>query len=80
VKTVKLKINGKCVEVPEDSTILEAARQVNIEIPTLCYLKGVNQIGACRMCLVEVKGAKTLQAACVTQSVKALKYGQIRLK
>ncbi len=65
MKTVKLKINGKCVEVPEDSTILEAARQVNIEIPTLCYLKGVNQIGACRMCLVEVKGAKTLQAACV---------------
>ncbi|NSW92280.1 MAG: iron hydrogenase small subunit [Firmicutes bacterium] len=65
MKTVKLKINDREVEVPEGSTILEAARKVNIEIPTLCYLKGINQIGACRMCLVEVKGARTLQAACV---------------
>ena len=37
----------------------------NIDIPTLCYLKGINEIGACRMCLVEVKGARTLQASCV---------------
>lgn len=62
---VNLKINGQDVCVPEGYTILDAAREVGINIPTLCYLKDINQIGACRMCLVEVKGAKALQAACV---------------
>lgn len=62
---VNLKINGQDVSVPEGSTILDAAREVGINIPTLCYLKDINQIGACRMCLVEVKGARGLQAACV---------------
>ena len=51
--------------MPEGTTVLEAARKANIEIPTLCYLKGINQIGACRMCLVEIKGSRSLQAACV---------------
>lgn len=72
MKTVKLKINGRQVEVPEGSTILEAARKINIDIPTLCYLKGINQIGACRMCVVEIKGAKTLQAACVYPASEGL--------
>ena len=62
---VNLKINGQEVSVPEGYTILDAAREVGIDIPTLCYLKDINQIGACRMCLVEVKGARALQAACV---------------
>lgn len=62
---VNLKINGQDVSVPEGYTILDAAREVGINIPTLCYLKDVNEIGACRMCLVEVKGARALQAACV---------------
>ena len=62
---VNIKINGKPVEVQEGKTILEAARENNIHIPTLCYLKDLNQIGACRMCLVEIKGARALQAACV---------------
>ena len=62
---VNLKINGQDVSVPEGYTILDAAREVGINIPTLCYLKDLNQIGACRMCLVEVKGARALQAACV---------------
>ncbi len=62
---VNLKINGQDVSVPEGSTILDAAREVGINIPTLCYLKDINEIGACRMCLVEVKGARGLQAACV---------------
>ncbi len=62
---VNLKINGQDISVPEGYTILDAAREVGIKIPTLCYLKDLNQIGACRMCLVEVKGAKALQAACV---------------
>lgn len=63
--TVKLKINGIEVECPANSTILEAARLADIEIPTLCYLKDINAIGSCRMCVVEVKGARGPVAACV---------------
>ncbi|MBQ3077963.1 MAG: iron hydrogenase small subunit [Clostridia bacterium] len=63
--TVRLKINGIDVEAPKNATILEAAQSVGIRIPTLCYLKDINAIGACRMCLVEVKGARAFAAACV---------------
>ena len=62
---VNIKINNKPYSVPKGSTILEAARYAGIEIPTLCYLKDINQIGACRICMVEVKGARSLVAACV---------------
>ena len=62
---VNLKINGLNVTAPAGSTILEAAHGAGIRIPTLCYLKEINEIGACRMCVVEVKGAKSLVAACV---------------
>ena len=62
---VNLKINGLNVTAPEGATILEAARAAGIRIPTLCYLKDINEIGACRMCVVEVKGARNLVAACV---------------
>ena len=62
---VNIKINGVEISAPAGSTILEAARLANIEIPTLCYLKEINEIGACRMCVVEVKGAKSLVTACV---------------
>lgn len=65
METVKIKINGFEVETPKNSTILEAAKSAGIVIPTLCYLKDINAIGACRMCLVEVKGARALAAACV---------------
>ena len=51
---IKLTINGREVEVEEGSTILEAARKLNIEIPTLCFLKGINEVGDCRMCIVEI--------------------------
>ena len=61
---VNLTIDGIKVSVPAGSTVLEAARSANIQIPTLCYLKDVNQIGACRMCLVDT-GARALAAACV---------------
>ena len=61
---INLTIDGVQVSVPAGSTVLEAARQANIHIPTLCYLKDVNQIGACRVCVVDV-GARALQAACV---------------
>ena len=62
---VNLKINGIDVSVPEGSTILEAARAAGIRIPTLCYMKEINAIGACRICMVEVKGARSMVAACV---------------
>jgi len=65
MSNVNIKINGMALNVPEEFTVLEAARQAHIEIPTLCYLKGINEIGACRICVVEVKGARTpLVAAC----------------
>ena len=65
METVNLKINGLNVTAPAGSTILEAAQAAGIRIPTLCYLKEINEIGACRMCVVEVKGARNLVAACV---------------
>ena len=62
---VNLKINGISVCVPENYTILQAAREADVEIPSLCYLKDINCIGACRVCVVEVKGRRGLIAACV---------------
>ncbi|MBE6655096.1 MAG: 2Fe-2S iron-sulfur cluster binding domain-containing protein [Ruminococcaceae bacterium] len=66
MENVNVKINGREYAVPAGSTILDAARVAGVEIPTLCYLKEINEIGACRLCLVEVKGARGLMAACVT--------------
>ena len=59
------KMNGIAVSVPKGSTILEAARYAGVEIPTLCYLKDINEIGACRICVVEATGARGLVTACV---------------
>ena len=61
---INLTIDGVQVQVPQGTTVLEAARQAGIRIPTLCFLKGINEIGACRMCVVD-SGARSLQAACV---------------
>ena len=61
---VTLTIDKKTVSVPEGSTILEAAQKLHIEIPHLCYLKDLNEIGACRMCVVEVEGIERLVASC----------------
>ena len=66
MEMVNIQINGRDYAVPAGSTVIDAARIAKIDIPTLCYLKGVNEIGACRLCLVEVKGARGLMAACVT--------------
>jgi len=60
----KLTIDDKLVEVPNGATVLEAARKAGVNIPTLCYLEGVQAIGACRVCVVEIEGAKTLVASC----------------
>ena len=65
MNTVNVKINNREYAVPANSTVLEAARYAGIDIPTLCYLKDINEIGACRLCLVEVKGARGLVTACV---------------
>lgn len=65
MENVNIKINGQDITVPADYTVLQAARTAGIDIPTLCYLKDVSQTGSCRMCVVEVKGARNLQAACV---------------
>lgn len=65
MEMVNIKINGMPLSVPSGITILEAARYAGIEIPTLCYLKKINQIGACRICMVEVKGARSLVSSCV---------------
>lgn len=62
---VHLKINGIPVEVPAGSTIMDAAKAANVEIPSLCYLKEINCIGACRICVVEVVGGRGLVASCV---------------
>ena len=70
-KRVQLTIDGMDVNVPEDYTILQAAKQVNIKIPTLCFLKDVCEIGCCRMCLVEATGARGLVAACILLCARA---------
>ncbi len=62
---VNVTIDGIQISVPSSYTILEAARAAGIKIPTLCYLKGINEVGACRVCLVEVVGGRALAAACV---------------
>ncbi|MBR6799211.1 MAG: (2Fe-2S)-binding protein, partial [Firmicutes bacterium] len=63
---VSLTINDQKITVSEGTTILEAAREVGIDIPHLCYLEGINEIGACRVCIVENKGMDTLITACNT--------------
>lgn len=63
---VNLTINDQKIKISEDATILEAARKVGIEIPHLCYLEDINEIGACRVCVVEVEGIEKLVTACNT--------------
>ena len=69
---VTLTIDNRTVTVPEGTTILEAARSVRLDIPTLCYLKDINEIGACRICMVEVEGEQRLVAACDTQVAEGI--------
>ncbi len=65
MENVNVIINGRSYAVPKNATVLEAAKIAGVDIPTLCYLKDINEIGACRLCLVEVKGARGLVTACV---------------
>ena len=65
-KTVRLIIDNREVEVPEHTTILDAARAAGISIPTLCYLRELNEVGSCRVCVVEVEGIDQLVARAIT--------------
>ena len=65
MEMVNVKVNGIAVSVPKGSTILEAARAAGVEIPTLCFMKEKNEIGACRICIVEATGTRGLVTACV---------------
>src|SRR5690554_3028821 len=64
---MQIKINGIKVEVQPHMTILQAARKAGIDIPALCSMEGIHEIGSCRICVVEVKGARTLMPACITR-------------
>ena len=64
-KMINLKIDNKDVTVPEGTTILQAARQANIDIPTLCFLKEINEVGDCRMCITEVEGRRGFSTSCI---------------
>jgi NADP-reducing hydrogenase subunit HndD len=68
-----LRINNEKIEVPEGTMLIDAARQAGVEIPTLCYLEEIQRIGACRICLVEVEGARTLVASCTTPVTEGMK-------
>lgn len=70
VKT--LSIDDKLVSAREDETVLEAAQEAGIRIPTLCHLSGVSEVGACRLCLVEIAGSNKLQPACVTKVAEGM--------
>ncbi|KJS22624.1 MAG: ferredoxin [Clostridiaceae bacterium BRH_c20a] len=70
---VNLIINNKKISVPEETTILEAAKQNNILIPNLCYLENIHKIGSCRICVVEVEGMRNLQASCMVTVREGMK-------
>ncbi len=69
---IELTINGRHVEAPDGSTIMQAAELVGIKIPSLCKYKDIHAIGACRVCVVEVEGAKNLQASCVVKATNGM--------
>jgi len=72
MKVVKLKINNTSVEVPESYSVLDAARQAGFDVPTLCFMKETNEVGACRVCMVEIEGQSKLQASCVTTAKEGM--------
>ena len=72
MEMVNITIDGIKTQVPSGTTVLEAAKSLNIDIPTLCFLKGINAVGACRICVVEVQGARALQASCVLPAAEGM--------
>ena len=69
---VNLIIDGKKIQAKEGTTILEAAKQNGINIPTLCFLKDLNEIGACRVCIAEVEGVEKCVPSCHTQVIEGM--------
>ena len=69
---IKITIDGIQTEVPENMTVLEAAKSVGIDIPTLCFLKDINEVGDCRMCLVEVEGARGFVPSCMQKVTEGM--------
>ena len=65
---IKLNIDGVDVEIEKGKTILQAARKANIDIPTLCFLKEINEAGDCRMCIVEIEGRRGFSPSCITKA------------
>ncbi|MEN6557659.1 MAG: 2Fe-2S iron-sulfur cluster-binding protein [Thermoguttaceae bacterium] len=70
---IQLSINNIPVEVSEGTTILAAAKQAGVRIPTLCYVEGLKAIGACRVCVVELEGARNLVASCSMPAAQGMK-------
>jgi bidirectional [NiFe] hydrogenase diaphorase subunit len=73
VAVVTLTVNGQEISARAEDTILTAAREAGIQIPTMCHLDGVSEVGACRLCLVEIGGSNKLQASCVTKVAEGMK-------
>ena len=71
-KMISLTIDGKSVQVPQGTSILQAARQAGIDIPTLCFLKEINEVGDCRMCIVEVEGRRGFTTSCITKAEEGM--------
>jgi len=65
MEMINVTIDGKNYKIPENYTVLKACREAGVYVPTLCYLEGINQVGSCRLCLVEVERQKNLKASCV---------------
>jgi predicted molibdopterin-dependent oxidoreductase YjgC len=72
-RTVELTIDGQSVAVPEGATLLDAARQLGIETPTLCFLENLTPVNVCRICVVEVEGSRTLVPACSRKAEPGMK-------
>ncbi|MFA5161327.1 MAG: NADH-dependent [FeFe] hydrogenase, group A6 [Elusimicrobiales bacterium] len=70
--TVNLKINGKDCRAADGATLLEACKTAGVKVPTLCYLENVNDEGSCGVCVVEVKGQRTLARACITKAANGM--------
>ncbi len=70
---LRVTVDGVCVQVPEGATILQAARRAGAEVPTLCYMKKINAIGSCRVCMVQVEGREGMAAACNTPAEDGMK-------
>ena len=71
---VNIKINDVPISVEEGTTILEACREAKMIVPTLCYLKDINEIGACRVCVVEIKGIERLVTSCNNTVKEGMPY------